>query len=281
MRLGGGDPAPSATRPRVGPNHERNPAARRRGLKADGAASVGVMLERTLTRRSVLEHAGTAAAGATGLGVLDRTADGDPGEAGRNAPGENCGRDHVDPDLAVVGADREDGDLVVRAGDAITFDASGTESTAPVASYAWTVGEESIDGERVHHAFERGGVVETVTLAVTDEAGRSASASVDLHVLERDRYNEPPTPVHDVSPARTYDDGYIVGVGEPVTFDARETWDEDGDVVGYEWQFRDGTRSGAVAEHVFRRRGNYRVTLSVTDDDGATESVEVPVHVTR
>lgn len=239
------------------------------------------MLERTLTRRSVLEHAGTAAAGATGLGALDRTSDDDPGTGDANTPGENCGRDHVDPDLAVVGARREDGDLVVRAGDPITFDASETESTAPVESYTWTVGGESIDGERVHHAFERGGGVETVTLAVTDEAGRAASASVDLHVLERDRYNEPPTPVHDVSPARTYDDGYIVEVGEPVTFDARESRDPDGDVVAYEWRFRGGTRSGAVTEHAFRRRGNYRVTLSVTDDDGATESVEVPVHVTR
>lgn len=239
------------------------------------------MLERTLTRRSVLEHAGTAAAGATGLGVLDRTPGDEPGESGRNAPGEDCGRDHVDPDLAVVGAEREDGDLVVRAGEAITFDASGTESTAPVESYTWTIGGEAIDGERVHHAFERGGGVEPVVLAVTDEAGRSASASVDLHVLGRDRDNEPPTPVHDVSPARTYDDGYIVRVGERVTFDARDSWDEDGDVVGYEWRFRGGTRSGAVTEHVFRRRGNYRVTLSVTDDAGATESVEVPVHVTR
>lgn len=253
----------------------------RRGLKADEAASVGVMLERTLTRRSVLEHAGTAAAGATGLGVLDRTADGEPGAADATAPGEDCGRDHVQPDVAVVGARREDGDLVVRAGDAITFDASGTESTAPVASYTWTVGGESIDGERVHHAFERGGGVATVTLAVTDEAGRAASASVDLHVRERDRYNEPPTPVHDVSPARTYDDGYIVRVGERVTFDARDSRDDDGDVVEYEWAFRGGAKSGAVVEHAFRRRGNYRVTLSVTDDDGATESVEVPVHVTR
>ena len=133
----------------------------------------------------------------------------------------------------------------------------------------------------MHHAFEQGGGVATVELVVTDEAGRSASTSVGLHVREHERYNESPTPVHDVSPARTYDDGYVVRAGERVTFDARESRDPDGDVVAYEWAFRRGTKEGAVVEHVFRRRGNYEVTLSVTDDGGATESIDVPVHVTR
>lgn len=240
------------------------------------------MLDDTLTRRDVLAHAGTAAAGATGLGVADRTTEDDEDRRSLDARGgDDCETEHVRPDVAVVGARREDGDLVVRAGDAITFDAAGTEATAPVDSYVWDVAGERIEGERVHHAFEQGGGVATVRLAVTDDTGRSASTSVDLHVLERERYNESPTPVHDVSPARTYDDGYVVRAGERLTFDARESHDPDGDVVAYEWAFRRGAKAGAVVEHVFRRRGNYEVTLSVTDDAGTTESVVVPVHVTR
>jgi hypothetical protein len=253
-----------------------------RRLKSDAGARAVVMFDDTLTRRDVLAHAGTAAAGATGLGVADGTtgaADDERELDGRG--GDDCESDRVRPDVAVVGARREDGDLVVRAGDAITFDASGTESAAPVDSYAWDVAGERTEGERVHHAFERGGGVATVGLAVTDEAGRTASTSVDLRVRERERFNESPTPVHDVSPARTYDDGYVVRAGERVTFDARESRDSDGDVVGYEWAFRRGTKGGAVVEHRFRRRGNYEVTLSVTDDAGATESIDVPVHVTR
>ena len=240
------------------------------------------MFDDTLTRRDVLAHAGTAAAGATGLGVADGTTG--AADADRELdvdPGADCESDRVRPDVAVVGARREDGDLVVRARDAITFDASGTESAAPVESYAWDVAGERIEGERVHHAFERGGGVATVRLAVTDDAGRTASTSVELRVHERERYNESPTPVHDVSPARTYDDGYVVRAGERVTFDARESRDPDGDVVEYEWAFRRGRKGGAVVEHRFRRRGNYEVTLSVTDDAGATESIDVPVHVTR
>jgi len=240
------------------------------------------MLDDTLTRRDVLAHAGTAAAGATGIGVADRTTGDDHRRTlDTHGGGDDCNEDPIRPDVAVVGARREDGDLVVRAGDAITFDASGTESAAPVDAFAWDIGGERIEGERVHHAFERGGGVATVELAVTDDIGRTATASVDLYVLERDRYNEAPTPVHDVSPARTYDDGYVVRAGERLTFDARESRDPDGDVVAYEWAFRRGAKEGAVVEYAFRRRGNYEVTLSVTDDAGATESVVVPVHVTR
>ena len=239
------------------------------------------MFDDTLTRRDVLAHAGTAAAGATGLGIADPKTNAADDERGLDARGDDCESASVRPDVAVVGARREDGDLVVRAGEAVTFDASGTEAAAPVDSYAWDVAGERIEGERVHHAFEQGGGVATVELVVTDEVGRSASTSVDLHVLARERYNESPTPVHDVSPARTYDDGYVVRAGERVTFDARESRDSDGDVVAYEWAFRRGAKRGAVVEHRFRRRGNYEVTLSVTDDDGATDSIDIPVHVTR
>jgi hypothetical protein len=245
------------------------------------------MLERTLTRRTVLEHATTAAVtagGATGLTVTDRPSDdgdatADPGTAGSDSV-EGCDGPRIQPDIAVVGARRRDGEHVVRAGDPVTFDASGTESAARVEGYEWSLGRETIHGERVHHTYERGGGVARVTLTVTVRGGHSASTSVEVGVDRRDRYNESPTAVHDLSPARTYDDGYVVTAGEPVRFDARGSRDPDGDVVGYEWAFRRGEKRGAVVAHAFRRAGNYEVTLSVTDDDGASDSVAIPVHVT-
>ncbi|NHN41380.1 PKD domain-containing protein [Halorubellus sp. JP-L1] len=239
------------------------------------------MLDRTLTRRSLIGHATTAAAGATGLGVLDdRWGNAGAADDDAAAPAD-CANRHVEPDVAVVDARREDGRYVVQAGEAVTFDASGTESTAPVDAFEWDFGTEQVEGERVHHAWERGGDVATVELAVTDRAGRTASASVQVAVETRDRYDEAPIPVHDASPARTYDDGYIVRAGERVTFDARESRDPDGDVVAYEWGFRGESREGAVVERTFRRAGNYVVTLSVTDDTGTSASVDVPVHVAR
>lgn len=63
--------------------------------------------------------------------------------------------------------------------------------------------------------------------------------------------------------------------GEAVTFDASASFDVDGQIVKYEWDFDgDGTTDaeGVVVTHVFERSGEFPVTLTVTDDDGLTGS---------
>ncbi len=59
-----------------------------------------------------------------------------------------------------------------------------------------------------------------------------------------------------------------------VAFDGTTSIDYDGTVVGYRWDFGDGeTGSGSVVTHRYATPGVYSVTLTVTDDDGATHSV--------
>lgn len=65
-------------------------------------------------------------------------------------------------------------------------------------------------------------------------------------------------------------------------FDASASSDADGTVVSYAWDFGDGgTASGRTPSHDFVTSGTREVTLTVTDDEGTSGSVVVPVQVTR
>jgi PKD repeat protein len=60
-------------------------------------------------------------------------------------------------------------------------------------------------------------------------------------------------------------------------FDPVSSSDSDGTVVAYDWDFGDGkvahtTASSPTAEHRYENAGHYAVTLTVTDDDGATSA---------
>ncbi len=58
--------------------------------------------------------------------------------------------------------------------------------------------------------------------------------------------------------------------------------DPDGIVVGRLWDFGDGNMSTLQnPSHTYAAGGTYTVTLTVTDDDGATDSVSKPVTVTE
>ena len=70
-------------------------------------------------------------------------------------------------------------------------------------------------------------------------------------------------------------------VGLSCSFDATGSSDSDGTVASYSWNFGDGSQagSGAKPNHVFPSAGSYPVTLTVTDNDGATDDVNVNVVV--
>jgi len=60
-------------------------------------------------------------------------------------------------------------------------------------------------------------------------------------------------------------------IDETVRFDATASNDVDGRIVEYAWEFGDGaTATGDRATHVYETTGEYEVTLTVTDDEGAT-----------
>ena len=80
-----------------------------------------------------------------------------------------------------------------------------------------------------------------------------------------------------VSPSRTR-------VDQPVAFDGQPSYSLVGSVATYQWDFGDGSRSGALTSptrtHAYSQPGTYTVELSVTDTEGNTDTAVRRVTVT-
>ncbi|MEE8566124.1 MAG: PKD domain-containing protein, partial [Candidatus Bipolaricaulota bacterium] len=108
----------------------------------------------------------------------------------------------------------------------------------------------------------------TVTLEVTDDDGATDSTSHSVTVS-----NQAPIA------------SFVYGPSEPeineiVDFDASGSYDPDGSIEEYEWDFGDSsTGIGQKPAHSYSDNNTYTATLTVTDDDGATDSTSKNVTV--
>ena len=151
---------------------------------------------------------------------------------------------------------------IVSSGDRINFDASSSyDSDGTIVSYSWAFGDgTTATGVTADHTYEDNGVY-TVTLTVTDDDGATGSSTSKKAVLNR----------HPVA-AFTESDTTVMQ-NETIHFDAAESYDADGTIVGYLWEFGDGsTTTGVTADHAYSEVGEYTVTLTVTDNDGDSTS---------
>ncbi len=148
----------------------------------------------------------------------------------------------------------------VYTGEIIFFDASGSyDPDGTIVSYQWNFGDgTNAAGITASHSYADDGIY-TVTLTVTDDDGATASTTAVKTVL-----NRLPFAVFTESAETVY-------IGETITFNASESYDSDGYIVDYFWDFGDGSNAtGVVVSHAYSYNGTYTVTLTVTDDDGAT-----------
>ncbi len=155
---------------------------------------------------------------------------------------------------------------------AITFDGSSSyDSDGDQLIYAWDFGDGSA-GLGVHptHAYTAGGTY-IVTLVVNDGKLDSEPNTTTADVTE---VNDPP--VADAGSDQT------ALVNENVTFDGSGSHDIDGAITKYDWEFGDGTTgTGMTTTHAYRAAGTYTANLTVTDNDGLTDTDTAIVTVTE
>ncbi|UCE74104.1 MAG: PKD domain-containing protein [Methanomassiliicoccales archaeon] len=69
-------------------------------------------------------------------------------------------------------------------------------------------------------------------------------------------------------------------VGTEAWFSANDSYDPDGSISSYFWDFQDGTYSSdPYTTHFYNLPGNYTVILTITDDQGATDQDTVNITV--
>jgi PKD repeat protein len=143
------------------------------------------------------------------------------------------------------------------------FDASAShDRDGDLTKYHWDFGDgeeaSSTTSATVEHVYRSPGDY-VVTLSVTDDSGTTTQTTQDtLNV----RINA--KPVADAGPDRP-----LLIPGESVHFDARGSFDPDGEISAYQWHFGDGnSTTEAAPTHVYEHPGRYQVSLLVSDDSG-------------
>lgn len=90
----------------------------------------------------------------------------------------------------------------------------------------------------------------------------------------------PPLLVSNQPPTANAGTDQTISPGAMVTFDASASYDPDGSVVSYEWDFGDGAGgTGRTATHTYSAEGVHTVTLTVTDNNGAKATDTLTVQV--
>jgi len=145
----------------------------------------------------------------------------------------------------------------------------GTNNTGTWANDTWTPMSGTTDWSNVTKILTSSpGVVVQWRVWANDTSNNwNYTGTLSLITLQ------PPHAEFTYSPLTPY-------IDETVTFNASVSYDPDGTIVSYFWDFGDGTNAtGMIVAHAYTTIGNYTVTLLVTDNDGLTDNATAVITV--
>jgi PKD repeat protein len=149
------------------------------------------------------------------------------------------------------------------AGAMVTFAGTGSSpGDMPLKYMSWHFNDGvALDGTTVSRRFDKPGRY-VATLKVDDGSGAPCStgeAEANITI--------------NAAPVAVVGSDHRVSIGEAISLDGSRSFDPDGRIVAYHWNFGDGaTAQGATLTHSYQKSGTYQVTLSVTDDAGLANS---------
>jgi len=159
-------------------------------------------------------------------------------------------------------------------GEVVTFNAStSTPDGGFLVTYVWNFGDNASIPENdpiTTHTYLKHGNY-NVTLNVTDSEGLWDVVSKSITVWA------PPFAFFTYSPTTPVPN-------ESITFDASSSYDPDGNVTSYTWDFGDGNITYTtvnIITHTYLSLGNYSVSLTVTDNHGFTNVHKDSLKVSR
>lgn len=135
----------------------------------------------------------------------------------------------------------------------------------------------SVSTSRTNSALNRSASIGVMALALlTTACGGGGGSSVSP---------SPPPPPANMAPNAVIDTDVATGFAAlDVSFSAQSSTDTDGTIASYEWDFTsDGTADAMSADATFTydTTGSFTATLTVTDNDGATDSATIDIQVDR
>jgi PKD repeat protein len=155
--------------------------------------------------------------------------------------------------------------LLVQLSSSGSVDFDGT-----ITGYEWDFGDGSPTSTAANPTHTYAAGTWTATLTVTDDEGATGTATVTV----QSTVNQAPTAVANATP-----DGTKAPLA--VDFSSGGSVDHDGTIVSYKWDFGDGSPVSTEANptHTYLTDGTFAATLTVTDNEGATDVKSVTVQV--
>ncbi|SDE76891.1 PKD repeat-containing protein [Pricia antarctica] len=171
--------------------------------------------------------------------------------------------------IAVAEASPTNGDAPLK----VSFKGNNSSDDLGIKNYVWDFRDGSTSTEaNPTHTFEKTGTLQ-VRLTITDNQGASHTDTVTITINEKEENKEPNALV---SANPTAGEATLA-----VQFKGSNS-NDDTKIEKYFWDFKDGsTTTNANPSHSFSKAGTYEVELSVTDDEGLTDTETVTIKVSE